>query len=316
MYGSGTIVSGYVSYEERSTRILTCPVFWPARSGNFLVDVSREEKIRFNVPGGLTYGEDRIQNLGFPGDIVRRRKKIRPGLPGDVIHGEEKIKALRPRRVCPQEVGYTDREILGYNSRGKESRRGLEKPSDFAREKQKVVVATCPGTQPVGRRRSPHARGPSPREGDCLNMPGDPARGMEKGRSFDVPSDFARGRDTIFVISCPGNRPVGRRSSHHARGHSPREGESLSMPGDTARGMEKGKNFDCPSDVARGKDTIFVSTYPGNRPVGRRRSQHARGHSPRDGESLNMPGDTARGREKVSTCPGTQPAGRRKVVVS
>ena len=94
MYGSGTIVSGYVSYEERSARILTCPVFWPARSGNFLVDVSREEKIRFNVPGGLTHGEDRIQSLGFPGDIVRRRKRIRSDLPGDFIHGEEKIKAL------------------------------------------------------------------------------------------------------------------------------------------------------------------------------------------------------------------------------
>ena len=94
MYGSSTLVSGYVLYEERSAKILTCPVFWPARSGNFLVDVSREKKIRLNVPGGLTYGEDMIQNLGFPGNIVRRRKKIRPGLPGDFIHGEEKIKAL------------------------------------------------------------------------------------------------------------------------------------------------------------------------------------------------------------------------------
>ena len=95
MYGNSTIVSGSVSYGERSTRILTCPVFGPARNGNFLGDVSRgKEKIRFHVPGGLTHGENRIKNLGFPGDVVRRRKKIRSDLPGDFIHGEEKIKAL------------------------------------------------------------------------------------------------------------------------------------------------------------------------------------------------------------------------------
>ena len=77
MYGTGTRVSGCVSYGERCTRIVTDPVFGPAGNGNFLGDVSREEKIRFNVPSGLTHGKDRIQNLGFPGDIVRRRKKIR-----------------------------------------------------------------------------------------------------------------------------------------------------------------------------------------------------------------------------------------------
>ena len=36
-------------------------------------------------------------------------------------------------------------------------------------------------------------------------MPGDTARGKEKGRRLDIPSEFARGKERIVVSTCPGN---------------------------------------------------------------------------------------------------------------
>jgi hypothetical protein len=35
-----------------------------------------------------------IKGLNFPGDVVRRRKKIRSDLPGDLVRGDKKIKVL------------------------------------------------------------------------------------------------------------------------------------------------------------------------------------------------------------------------------
>ena len=43
--------------------------------------------------------------------------------------------------------------------------------------------------------------------------PGTETHGKEKGRGLDFPSDFARGKEKIFVSTCPGNRPAGRRRS-------------------------------------------------------------------------------------------------------
>ena len=60
----------------------------------------------------------------------------------------------------------------------------------------------------------------------------------------------------------------------------------------------------CPGDFVRGKEGIKAfrprQLYP----------QEV------DYTGLNMLGDTARGKEKVSACPGTQPAGRRREEVS
>ena len=95
--------------------------------------------------------------------------------PGDCVRGKEGEKAFRPRRLCPQEVGYTGLNMLGDTACWKE------------------------------KRRSQHARGHSPREREFLHMPGDTARGKEKGRSLDFSSDFARGKERIVVSTCPGN---------------------------------------------------------------------------------------------------------------
>ena len=65
--------------------------------------------------------------------------------PGDSARGKEGIRAFRPRRLCPQEVGYTGLNMLGDTARGKEKIRGLDFPSDFARGKERIVVSTCPG---------------------------------------------------------------------------------------------------------------------------------------------------------------------------
>ena len=37
---------------------------------------------------------DKIKNLNFPGDVVRRRKKIRSDLSGDFVRGKEKLQVL------------------------------------------------------------------------------------------------------------------------------------------------------------------------------------------------------------------------------
>ena len=53
-----------------------------------------KRRLDFHVAGELARGEDKIKDLDFPGDVVRRGKKIRSDLPGDFVRGEEKIKML------------------------------------------------------------------------------------------------------------------------------------------------------------------------------------------------------------------------------
>ena len=153
---------------------------------------------------------------------------------------------------------------------------------------------------------------------DC---PGDSAREKERIR-YRLPRRFRPREGGDKGFSFPVIIPAGTLT--------PTLTEGLNIPGDTARGKEKMRGLDFPSDFARGKEKIVVSTCPGTQPAGRRKSQHARGHSPREGERkesrlpqrvrpregedscLNMPGELTRGKEKVSTCPGTQPTGRRR----
>jgi hypothetical protein len=55
---------------------------------------AREGRLGFHGPGELTRGEDRIKDLDFPGNLVRKREKIRSDLPGDFVREEEKMKML------------------------------------------------------------------------------------------------------------------------------------------------------------------------------------------------------------------------------